>query len=63
MLCNYNSTSSISKQFFKEKGISELTTPDFNAAICGPLEVPPYKQMDSTPQDVPASHITSEICK
>ena len=36
--------------------------PDFSDEICGPLEVPPYKQTDSTPQDLPASHITSDIC-
>jgi len=39
-----------------------LTMPDFSAVICGPLEVPPYKQTDSTPQDLPASHNTSDIC-
>jgi hypothetical protein len=38
-----------------------LTTPDLSAEICGPLEVPPYKQIDSTPQDLPASHNTSDI--
>lgn len=36
--------------------------PDFSAEICGCLEVPPYKQTDSTPQDLPASHNTSDIC-
>lgn len=39
-----------------------LTMPDFSAEICAPLGVPPYKQTDSTPQDLPASHNTSDIC-
>jgi len=37
--------------------------PDFSEEICGPLEVPPYKQIDCTPQDLPASHMTSDIYK
>jgi len=37
--------------------------PDFSEEICGPLEVPPYKQIDSTPQELPASHMTSDIYK
>jgi len=37
--------------------------PDFREEICGPLEVPPYKQIDSTPQELPASHMTSDIYK
>lgn len=39
-----------------------LTTPDFRAEICGPLEVPPYKQTDLMPHGVPASQRTSAIC-
>lgn len=38
-----------------------LTTPDFREEICGPLEVPPYKQTVSSPQGDPASHKTSAI--
>ena len=39
-----------------------LTTPDFRAEICGPLEVPPYRQTDLMPHGVPASQRTSAIC-
>lgn len=39
-----------------------LTTPDFKEAICGPLEVPPYRQTDFKPHGFPASHKTSAIC-
>lgn len=49
-------------QKYRNKYYKYLTTPDFKAEICGPLEVPPYKQTDFMPHGDPASLKTSAIC-